>query len=111
VCLPSVVTDDWVKKGCHIHVDGVELTVAPDHEGGVIFRPYFSTTSVARATRAIRIARDDCLSDPAMRKLWTRAIKNASRYMLGYEGAHKSWANGRMLEFKFLVLALERYEA
>jgi hypothetical protein len=36
VCLPSAVADDWVKKGCHIHVHGVELTVAPDHQGGVV---------------------------------------------------------------------------
>lgn len=24
MCRPSTVTDDWVVKGCHIHVDGVE---------------------------------------------------------------------------------------
>jgi hypothetical protein len=112
VCKPSAVTVDWVKKGCHIHVHGVELTVAPDHQGGVIFRPYFSTTPVAQATRALKTAREDCLSNPAWRERWIRDIEHArDDYMPGVEGAHKSWANGRMLEFTFLILALKRYEA
>ena len=29
----SAVTDDWVAKGCHIHIDWVELAVRPDHDG------------------------------------------------------------------------------
>lgn len=111
MCQPSKVSDDWVVKGCHIHIGGVELTVAPDHRGTVVFRPFFSMTPVALADKAIKTANEDCLSDPAIRDRWIRTIRGATRYMLGYEGKYKSLANGRMLKFKFLILALQRYKA
>jgi hypothetical protein len=110
MCQPSVVADDWVKKGCHIHVDGVELSVAPDHLGGVVFQPVFSSTGPRKLKRALRIAREICLPDPAVRRHWIRSLKQASALMLGYGGVFQEWANGRMLEFKFLVIALERFE-
>jgi hypothetical protein len=109
MCRPSVVTEDWVKKGCHIHVGAVELVVRPDHLGGVVFRPWFSKTPPEQAAVAIKIAREQCLADEDMRRRWIRDIEHAALYMLGYEGSLESLANGRLLEFKFLVLALERY--
>ena len=37
-------------------------------------------------------------------------IRSAVRYMLSFEGEPSALANGRMLEFRFLIVALERYE-
>jgi hypothetical protein len=110
MCRPSVVTEDWVKKGCHIHVNGVELVVRPNHLGGVVFRPWFTMTPSVRAAAAIKTAREICLPDKDMRRRWIRDIEHAALYILGYGGSLQSLANGRLLEFKFLVLALERYE-
>jgi hypothetical protein len=105
-----VVTDDWVKKGCHIHVEGVELSICPDHRHGITFKAVFSTTPEDEVEAAIKIARDKCLPDKDTRLRWIRDIKRATLFMLNYEGELRNLANGRMLEFKFLVLALERYK-
>src|SRR5207249_6707125 len=45
MCQASKVTDDWVVKGCHIHIGAVELVVFPDHRGGVGFKPFFTVTA------------------------------------------------------------------
>ncbi len=37
-------------------------------------------------------------------------VERAILYMLQYEGVLRNLANGRMLEFKFLILALKRYK-
>jgi hypothetical protein len=29
MCHPSVISDDWVTKGFHLHVEGIELAVRP----------------------------------------------------------------------------------
>jgi len=109
MCQPSVVADDWVTKGCHIHVEGVELKVSPDHLGGVVFQPVFSSTGPRKLKRALKIARETCLPDRDVRKHWIRSAKQASTLMIDYGGVFQAWANGRKLEFKFLVIALERY--
>lgn len=109
MCHTSTVTDDWVTKGCHIHIGSVELVIAPDHQQGVVFKSFFSGTPDAEARRAIKIARENCLADEAVRKKWIRDIGHAVSYMLSFEGEPRRLANGRMLEFKFLILALERY--
>jgi hypothetical protein len=102
------MSPDWVQKGFHIHIDEVELTVSPDHLGGVIFQTWFASTPSDRAAQALKIAREVCLPDPDVRKRWIRDAGRAIRYMLSFPGW--SLANGRMIEFKFLILALERYE-
>jgi hypothetical protein len=114
MCQPSIVTDDWVKKGLHIRVEGIELSVAPDHLGGVVFKSSFSLATSSRARknkieRAIRTARTKCLPLVRIRRHWIREARHAMVYMLSYNGVLASLANGRMLEFKFLILALERY--
>lgn len=44
MCEPSKVTEDWVTKGMHIHVKGVELNIFTTHRNsGFAFRPVFST--------------------------------------------------------------------
>jgi hypothetical protein len=109
MCLPSVVTNDWVVKGCHIHVGAVELRVAPDHKGSVIFLPVFSSTSIVPLGKAIKIAKQRCLPDVNVRDRWKRSLRQATRFMLGYRGILSTKANGRMFEFKLLIIALDRY--
>jgi hypothetical protein len=107
----SIVTNDWVVKGCHIHMGAVELAVFPDHKGGVGFRSVFAVT--ARNRDAINAALNsvvhDCLQDPLVRSRWIRSLRNAIIFMVSFDGEPSTLANGRMVEFKFLIDALERY--
>ena len=111
MCQPSKVTNDWVVKGCHIHIGAVELVVFPDHRGGLGVKPFFRVTAGDRraVTEAIRIAEEECLPDPEVRKHWIWSLNQATNYMLSFDGEPSTLANGRMLEFKFLIIALERY--
>ena len=76
MCRASTVADDWVVKGCHIHVDGVELAVRPTHAtdylDGFVFKKVFRSTSDEAFTAAARKARDECLADPIVRARWRR---------------------------------------
>src|SRR5690348_14064384 len=78
VCDPSKISQDWVEKGFHIHVDGVELTVSPDHLGGVMFQVWFSSTPTEDAARAIKTAKDDCLPNWDVRLRWIRDAQRAT---------------------------------
>lgn len=111
MCQPSKMSPDWVVKGCHIHVDGVELNIYPDHEGGIGFREVFSKTHPRRLSAAIRKAWEVCLPDGRVREEWLHKLDMARAYMDGYEGELAEKANGRMLEFKFLRIAIERWGA
>jgi hypothetical protein len=110
VCQASVVADDWVVKGCHIHVGNVELAIRPDHRGGIVFRPVFSSTPADAVAEAVRTAETVCLPDPAVRVKWRRELERAIVYVRTYEGVLASRANGRQLEFRFLIRALDRFE-
>ncbi len=115
MCQASVVTDDWVVKGCHIHVDGVELAVRPNHLGGVMFKEVFSSTPEDILRMAIQRAVRECLPDPAVRAKWRRTLEHAMEFVRGRaksgdDGLSRK-ANGRQLEFRFLILALDRYGA
>jgi hypothetical protein len=111
MCQASKVTNDWAVKGCHIHIGAVELVIFPDHLGGVGFKTFFTVTSedLPAVKKALKMAREECLPDEKVRSLWVRSLRQAIRYMLSFEGEPSAKANGRMLEFKFLILALERY--
>src|SRR5215469_15659923 len=54
MCFPSVVADDWIVKGCHIHADGIEPAVRSDHIGGVMFFGVFSAPDEVAVQAAIR---------------------------------------------------------
>lgn len=108
MCNSSKVSDDWVVKGFHVHIGGTELNVFPDHQGGIGFRQVFASAKPKNVARAVSIARQKCLSDPAVRDAWIRVLETASTFMLDYPGILGQRANGRMLEFKFLVLAIKR---
>jgi len=111
VCQASVVADDWVVKGCHIHVGTVELALRPDHRGKIVLRPVFSSTPEDAVTEAVRTAESLCLPDPAVRAKWRRDLERAIMFVRGYTGTLADLANGRQLEFRFLIRALDRYGA
>jgi hypothetical protein len=109
MCEPSKVTDDWVIKGCHIHVNGVELNIYTNCTGRIDFRPVFTSTPEEHVKEAIKAAFDDCLTDPDVRTRWIQRLEMARIFMLDYPGGLRSLANGRMLEFKFIRIAIERW--
>jgi hypothetical protein len=111
MCQASKVTDDWVVKGCHIHIGAVELVVFPDHKGGVGFKPFFTVTpkNEKAVAKALKTAEEECLRDTQVRTHWIRSLNQAMSYMFSFDGEPSPLANGRMLEFKFLIIALERY--
>ena len=82
----------------------------PDHLGGVDFKGFFSSTEEDDERNAIRIAFERCLEDPKVRAAWFKKLDAAAAHMLGYRVSLKSKANGRMCEFKFLRIALKRWE-
>jgi hypothetical protein len=109
MCEPSKVTDDWVTKGCHIHINRVELNIYTDRFGEIRFRPVFSNTTSKQLAAALKIVREECLPDAATRQRWIERLEKATVFMLGYAGDLHDLANGRMLEFKFIRIAIERW--
>jgi hypothetical protein len=107
MCKPSIVADDWVKKGCHVHLDEIEVAVRPDHLGGIVFRRVFSSPSDDVMASAFGRAKD-CLDDVEVRRRWHRDIERARGFMQGYTGVLARLANGRQFEFRMLLRALER---
>jgi hypothetical protein len=111
VCESSKISDDWVIKGCHIHVDGIELRIFTNHAGGFGFAPVFSSTNERAVQRALKTAYEICLPDRDTRERWITRLDMATAYVLGYPGELASLANGRMFDFKMLKIALERWGA
>ncbi len=113
MCRPSTVMEDWVVKGCHIHVDGVEIAVCPSHspkyKDGVVFKKVFRSTSSEAFKAAERKAREECLPDPQIRKRWIRALKGGMKFVRSFTGEPADKANGRQFEFKLLILHLKTY--
>lgn len=99
MCEPSKVTDDWLTKGCHVHVNGVELNIYTNHLGGIDFRPVFSSTPADRVKAAIKVVYEECLTDPAIRRRWIQRLEMARVFMLDYPGELHALANGRMFDF------------
>src|SRR5580692_977255 len=98
MCRPSTVTDDWVVKGCHIHVDGVELAVRPAHDpaylDGVVFKKVFRSTANEAFQAAALKARQKCLPDPVVRARWRRALKRGMAFVRSFSGEPADKANG-----------------
>lgn len=103
----SPISEDWVDKGCHIHIDRVELAVRPDRFGGIVFRKVFSSTTDADLDVASRIA-TDLLDDPAFRRKLRDTVERAMAHLLGVGGQKMALARGRLREFNFLLIALDR---
>jgi hypothetical protein len=114
MCRPSTVTTDWVVKGCHIHVDGVELAVRPAHSptylDGVVFKKVFRSTSDEAFQAAARKAREECLPNPIVRARWRQALERGITFVRSFSGEPAAKANGRQYEFFRLIRYLQAYE-
>jgi hypothetical protein len=107
VCKPSVIADDWVTKGFHLHVGRIELAVRPGHKQGmVVFRSVFSSASDEAVEAAIEMVQTHCLADANVRKQWRETIDRAISFLKGYPGELGDLANGRLAELTFLKRAL-----
>ena len=111
MCVPSVVADDWITKGCHIYVEGIELALRPDHLGGLVFRSVFSYPADAAIEAAIHRATEECLPDIGERRRWIQSIQRAKVHLMSHRGGLRPLAVGRVAELHFLEIALRRYGA
>ena len=109
MCRISPVSDDWVVKGCHVHAAGVELAIRPDHLGGVVFRPVFSSAREEPIQIAAALLKQR-LDDALWRNKLKETIERAMCHLMGVGGQHYDLARGRLFELRKLVLALERWE-
>ncbi len=99
----SPIADDWVTKGAHIKVDGVELKLVPSHNGEVIFKPVFSSDPPNKVQAAIQKAQA-ALADPAFRERLTKTVGRA----VGYLGKGTEMARSKSAEVRFLLKALQK---
>lgn len=107
MCKPSVISDDWVVKGFHLHVQGIELAVRPGHERGkVVFRSVFSRKPPKAVQSAVEWVHKNCLADAKVKAQWHQTIEKAIDYLSGYNGELAQLARGRMAELTFLKRAL-----
>ena len=75
ICRPSAIYDDWVLKGFHVHVEGVELAVRPGHQTGMIaIKRVFRSGSVAEVDAAKRLLIEKCLSSKMVRDRWVQTL-------------------------------------
>jgi hypothetical protein len=103
----SRICEDWITKGCHIHVGSVELAVRPDHRGGMVMKKVFASTSEQDAEAAVRLA-TAWLADIQERRHLFRELLRARDFLRGDWGALTELASGRGAELTFLMAALER---
>ncbi len=109
MCRISAVSDDWVAKGCHVHVASVELALRPDHLGGIAYCPVFSSTNTWQLWVAEQLVKVK-LEDVPWRNKLKNTIERAMTHLMGVQGANYDLARGRLLELRMLVRALERWE-
>ena len=104
----SAIAPDWVDKGCHLHVDSVEIALRPDHLGGIVCRPIFSSTTDVNLQSSCRIVFTRLREDRVFRSRLGDALERAMTFLLSIEGEKLARARGRLFEFRMLILALER---
>lgn len=107
MCQISKIDRDWIDKGLHIHVFGVELVMRPDHQRGIIFKKFFRSTTSQEAAPAITRA-NELLGELSWRGLFRRELIRARPYLHTERGKLRELANGRAFEFTMLIHALER---
>ena len=110
VCRPSALYDDWVVKGFHLHVEGVELAVRPGHRPGmIVFKRVFRSDSWDDVNAAGRLARQLCLGSKVVRERWVKTLGRAMQFLDDYDGELHDKATGRKYEFRRLQKALLAY--
>ena len=102
MCRISPVGDDWVKKGCHVHVGSVELVLRPDHLGGIVFRSPFSSALPWELDAAARLV-SDLLDDPTWRGKLKETVEKAMAHLMGVRGTMYDLARGKLYELRKLV--------
>lgn len=110
MCRISVIHEDWVVKGCHLHVGELELGIRPDHRGGVVLRPIFSNTDQRDLDAAIRLVMAR-IEDPTWRGTLRDTVERAMDFLMGVQGGLRPHARGRLRELRMLAVALERWES
>lgn len=113
MCQPSKMDQDWVTKGFHLSLDGVEIAVRPTHSptylDGFKFVKFFSKRD-DEFTGAAKRAREECLSDPIVRARWRRDLERGIEHMRSFSRtAHAKQANGRQFEFRWLIRHLDAF--
>lgn len=99
------IAPDILNKGVHFNVGMIELRAAPNHNGGLVFKPVYSQfarKNPGSLDAAIKQA-NESLNSPEFRA-WL--MKHAEK---GFEMA-QSTGNPKALEFKFLLHALRRFK-
>jgi len=110
ICRPSTIYDDWVLKGFHVHVEGIELAVRPGHKKGmIVLKRVFRSDSWDEIDAASQLLTRDCLSSKIVRDRWIATLGRAMKYLDGYTGDLPELANGRKYEFRRLQKALLAY--
>lgn len=111
MCRASAVASDWIVKGCHIHVEGIELAVRPDGRGGIIFCEVFSSAAMApRFANAVRVAKEVCLADAEVRRRWITQIEGAMLNLFAETGRLRRLARGRLAELHFFARSTEEVQ-
>ncbi|HEY0007346.1 MAG TPA: hypothetical protein VGB55_01370 [Tepidisphaeraceae bacterium] len=107
LCRPSALYEDWVVKGFHLYIKGVELAVRPGHKAGmIVFKRIFRSDALSDIDAAARLTRQSCLSLQVVRETWVQTLGRAMDYLNGYDGDLQEKANGRKYEFRRLQKAL-----
>jgi hypothetical protein len=102
-CTPDIssISEDWLRKGAHVKVGGVELLVLPGEGGRVVLKPYFSSTARKTAEGAMA-AGELALRDRDFVQRLLSTVDRAIPY------AAQNGNPGKSAEFHFLSVALNK---
>jgi hypothetical protein len=106
MCRISPVSEDWVEKGCHIHIRGTEVALRPNHLGGIVVKKIFRSTPDERVDAATVLLLKR-LQDPKWRKKLIDRLNGAMVFLLGVEGERRTRARGKLAEMHRLIIALQ----
>ena len=113
-CEISTIDDDWIQKGFHVRVLGEELEIyTPDGQAvefASAFNPAMRNRNTVKLTKAVKILRQECLSDPDTRALWIREAGRAIGHLRGYRGHLFDRAQQRVTELESLITSLHNYD-
>jgi hypothetical protein len=107
MCQISKISIDWVRKGFHLHVHGIEVVMRPDHEGGIVFKKWFRSDSDQDAHPAIKRAKE-LLHDIERRRVFYREARHARDFLSHVTGKMGRNAQGKCVELTFLLAALRK---
>jgi hypothetical protein len=101
----SEFANDWISKGFHIKIDGIELSMKPGNNGSIVFKKVFSSTPSRAAQKAIDKAYA-LLKDPSVRADFLNTAIKGRDYLKTFGTKAATSKSG---ELNFLVKALQKY--